>query len=296
MSCLTMHQAACPQPRSAIPSFRRHDMRVYRMLPPVTLSTFANVLKPPPLCSMRLAKAFRRRGHSARLCPLTFFLAAFMSVQDRIADAISLPREVALRLVSGDLAKSETSNMLETERQLLCLTPTPYGSVLNQLSVLQTTGAYLNIWYIKPAAFLWMSVKLSPPWAEFLNSSMTDRASAITLYMDDVRPGNQLRPDHGRVYLAWYWLLMALPEWFRTSQYGWFDLAFTQWTECLSIQGGVSALTDELLRVMDFPIQITLPSDAVPRPLWTFEFGVFMSDAKASHFRGGIGIVGNLTI
>ena len=74
---------------------------------------------------------------------------------------------------------------------------------------------------------------------------------------------------------------MELPAGFRTSERGWFDLAFTMWADCQSIKGGVSALTDALLGAMDFPIQIHLPVEGEPSPVLHRSFGILMTDAKA---------------
>ena len=67
---------------------------------------------------------------------------------------------------------------------------------------------------------------------------------------------------------------MELPAWFRTSERGWFDLAFTMWDDCQSIKGGVSALTDALLGAMDSPIQIHLPVEGEPSPVLYMSFGI----------------------
>ena len=83
-----------------------------------------------------------------------------------------------------------------------------------------------------------MAVKQSPAFGDFLRQHLPSNTSAVCLYMDDVQPGNVLRPDHGRTYLAWYYTLLDLPEWWRTCDLGWFDLAFMLWEDCHDVQGG----------------------------------------------------------
>ena len=56
--------------------------------------------------------------------------------------------------------------------------------------------------------------------------------------MDDVRPGNVLRPDSGRLFYAFYWCMLMTPPWWRTSEWGWYDLCFILHTKLLTILGG----------------------------------------------------------
>ena len=121
--------------------------------------------------------------------------------------------------------------------------------------------------FCRPKALLWLLARLSTAFDDFLRTQLPGGASRVTLYMDDVRPGNQLRPDMGRTYYAWYWTMLDLPAWFRTSQFGWFDLAFTLMRDCENIRGGLSGLTDQVLAEMEFPIHIDLTATGPPLPL-----------------------------
>jgi hypothetical protein len=98
--------------------------------------------------------------------------------------------------------------------------------------------------------------------------------------MDDVRPGNQLRPDLGRTYYAWYWTMLDLPGWYRASEAGWFELTFTPVRDCEGILGGLTGLTDRILTEMDFPMHIDLAVTGPPLSLDP-SVGSFMADAKA---------------
>ena len=67
--------------------------------------------------------------------------------------------------------------------------------------------------------------------------------------MDETRPGNVLRPDLARSYLAVYWCFMDLPGWFLASLPGWNFLAFVP-LKCLKkMPGGDSQLTRDILRI-----------------------------------------------
>eukprot|EP00974_Lingulodinium_polyedra_P022899 2209521-Lingulodinium_polyedra.AAC.1 len=41
-----------------------------------------------------------------------------------------------------------------------------------------------------------------------------DLAGSICIYSDEVQPGNVLRPDKGRSFLAVYWGVTELPDFF----------------------------------------------------------------------------------
>ncbi len=123
--------------------------------------------------------------------------------------------------------------------------------------------------------------------------------------------GNQHRPDKGRLYYAWYYLLVDLPYWFRVSAQGWFDLCFVKASDCEDIVGGFGCLTDRLLSMINFPFVVDVPSPApgfasessrgsaressrgsapraressrgsAPRATYEFKFHSFMADMKA---------------
>ena len=84
-----------------------------------------------------------------------------------------------------------------------------------------------------------------------------------------------------RTYYAWYWTMLDLPGWWRSSEVGWWDLAFTPISDCEGIRGGLTALTDRLLTEMDFPMHIALPARLGPPLSLDLSFGSFMADAKA---------------
>ena len=74
----------------------------------------------------------------------------------------------------------------------------------------------------------------------------------VVLYADEVRPGNALRPDEGRLYLGVYWGVMEFPEWFRNSPNGWLPLCYVRSTALEQLEAGLSELMVSLLGVF-FP-------------------------------------------
>ena len=61
--------------------------------------------------------------------------------------------------------------------------------------------------YICPLALLWTVASESEGVGMFLLACLGGAAGDFILYLDDVRPGNILRPDPGRVYYSIRWSL-----------------------------------------------------------------------------------------
>jgi hypothetical protein len=156
--------------------------------------------------------------------------------------------------------------------------PTPYGPVLQTVRVPKHDGSELEVEFAHPGAFLWVLLRTSPAFADFCAAELPQNQSDVCVYMDDVRPGNVLRPDAGRTYYAWYYQLLALPAWFRSSEAGWFDLCFVPLSTCDGITGGLSGLTDQLLGAMNFPIVVDTHEAAIR---YRFDYLCCLGDAKA---------------
>ena len=126
----------------------------------------------------------------------------------------------------------------------------PYGTLIKSVELPQGDGVDPVHWlYICPLAFLWHQCQASSNFFQMLQSWPDDRTKAqptkqarIAMYLDDVMPGNQHRPDMGRSYVAIYWALIDLPDWMLHSTNGWFVLAFVPkriWTEIPGEQSGL---------------------------------------------------------
>ena len=66
----------------------------------------------------------------------------------------------------------------------------------------------------------------------------------------NVRPGNILRPDPGRVYDAILWSLAQYPRWYAARPLGWPPLCFVQASQIDRIDGGISQVVAALLQVL----------------------------------------------
>ena len=59
----------------------------------------------------------------------------------------------------------------------------------------------------------------------FLQKSLGSKAE-VMLYMDESKPGNQLRPDSGRAFEAIYWIPMGFPNFLLRRARAWFTFAY----------------------------------------------------------------------
>ena len=137
---------------------------------------------------------------------------------------------------------------------------TPYGPLVDSVEADSVSGPEpIKVSYIGPAALLWQTAQHSARFLALLvacglsHSDDALPAGLIALYLDDVVPGNALRADGGRKYVAIYWALVNLPSWYLSSQYGWFPLCFLPRKVYLKIKGGMSQLCRILLRAFFAP-------------------------------------------
>ena len=119
---------------------------------------------------------------------------------------------------------------------------TPYGPMEKSIKVQDTI-----VKYICPMALLFASCAGSDTWAIFLTSVLLNKVGRFILYLDDVTPGNALRPDHGRKYYALYWSLIEFPSWLRSRKIAWAPLCFVSLSTLGGIDSGISVVCALLL-------------------------------------------------
>ena len=142
-------------------------------------------------------------------------------------------------------------------------------------------AAPIQLFYACPFAMLWLLCSSSMHFYRFLERNMarlsrppagqagpsTRSRARVCLYWDEVTPGNNLRPDKGRAYIAVYWTFVDLPLWFMNGPIGWFTLCFVPLKTVEIIKGGVPLLNEALLRV-------------------------FWPDVQAMNFANGVRLIG----
>jgi hypothetical protein len=203
---------------------------------------------------------------------------------------------------------------------------TVYGTVYKTMELPAEPGnksgraGPIKLEYTCPFAFLWRLCTLSMVFYRFFEANMvrlsqppegqagpaTRLRARIALYWDEVVPGNNMRPDYGRAYIAVYWTFVDLPMWFINGPIGWFTLCYVPLTTVSVIAGGVPMLCEALLRVffpdveevMNFSIGVRLiggqagPADPLgfQNESFTFaaDFAFWLADEAAFKKLGGV--------
>ena len=228
----------------------------------------------------------RQRG-SARVIQAVA-VAMPVSASARVIQAVAvamsvsaLPRQAAAEALARWSGQERAPNHLAREwrdEELAILDiPTPHGPIMKELHVGGRTVKVTD-----PRALMWLEMRVCPSYQAFLCQHLPAGASKVGIYMDDVRPGNQHRPDSGRLYYAFYIVLLSLPSWWRHSEWGWYDLAFVLKKDVDKIDGGMGALTDQLMAFLDFPMTVAFPFDVIPGMVsLSLQFLLFVADQKA---------------
>ena len=162
------------------------------------------------------------------------------------------------------------------QRDLLHLEP-PYGGALRHIDVEKHDGTNLRVQYCCPRAFLWLCCLVSVAFKTFLADHLPDGRSRVCLYCDDVRPGNVHRPENDRLYFAFYYTLVDLPELVRSSDFGWWDVAFVLKSKSHQMQGGISRLTEQLLDAMDSPMDFVVDGRG-----YQLSFDILLAEERAT--------------
>ena len=106
-------------------------------------------------------------------------------------------------------------------------TVTPYGQIGNCLRIAGQQQTHLDLWYANPFALLHAACEATPAYGSFLEKYVVGGMCHICLYLDGVTPGNKLRPEKSRSYVAIYWCFLESPDWHkRCERTGWIPFGF----------------------------------------------------------------------
>ena len=131
---------------------------------------------------------------------------------------------------------------------------TPYGTVVQTMKLPMVGSNDAFIWhYVSPFALIHHICTLSCTFASIVGSLLAHQTNNIILYFDETKPGNVLRPDPGREFMAIYWTFRELPEYLRHRVPGWFPFGFLRQTQMNQVVGGISSLASRVLRVFFSP-------------------------------------------
>ena len=97
---------------------------------------------------------------------------------------------------------------LESAQRDHACAPTPYGPVVQTMEL---PSSKLKRWeYCNPMALLWYLCSISIHFGELMASALAANIGRLKfiLYIDEIGPGNPLRPDKSRTLQAIYWAIV----------------------------------------------------------------------------------------
>lgn len=136
-------------------------------------------------------------------------------------------------------------------------TETPYGTVCQKMSLPQQDARDFEWTFIHPFALLHYLTLVSNTFGSIVATHLQNRENNFILYHDSARPGNVLRPDKGRSYVAVYWTILELPEFLRHRDIGWFPFGFVRATilSKMPTAAPMSNLAARILKVFFHPTE-----------------------------------------
>lgn len=126
------------------------------------------------------------------------------------------------------------------------------GAIMRAMKI-QVKNDTIDWYFLHPVSLLHELTKRCSKLGDLVKSGGKAR---ICVYMDEIKPGNVLRPDPGRSVAMWYWTLMGFPDWFRSSTGGWFYFAAFPTKMVKDVEGGYSYL---FARMMEFFLELEEP-------------------------------------
>ena len=166
------------------------------------------------------------------------------------------------------------------------LAETPYGTVMQSMQ-LDLPG--LPKWeYIHPMAFLHYACVQSIAFGSVMASCCVDgKPLRIIIYIDEVCPGNPLRPEKSRTLQAIYWAIADWPQWLLQRTAAWPTFGTIRSSLVEKYPGKVAGLMNKVLRVFFPPdghsfhrgVSFQLPNGH--QQLCTAMFAGFLCDEKA---------------
>ena len=162
---------------------------------------------------------------------------------------------------------------------------TPYGNVVQQMAL---PLAKLPLWdYVHPMALLYYLALISTAFGSMMEESVTlGVPMRVIIYIDEICPGNPLRPEKARTLQAIYWCLADWPQWILQRTAAWPVFGTIRSSLVKLLPGGVPQLMKNILYVF-WPIEgnsfangITIHVNKIPIIVHGI-FAGFLADEKA---------------
>lgn len=162
---------------------------------------------------------------------------------------------------------------------------TPYGRVIQRMSLPHATMKHWD--FVHPLAFLHYMGGLSKSFFDVMKDCWTPGVPLrIVLYIDEICPGNPLRPEKSRTLQAIYWSIIEWPTWMLQRTATWPVFGTLRSTIVEQLPGSVPYLMSRVLQVFfsaeghSMTNGVTIVN-AREDLLITAKLGGFLADEKA---------------
>ena len=129
---------------------------------------------------------------------------------------------------------------------------TPFGTVVQKMTIGITPPFQWT--FIHPLALIYMLTQVSIGFAKLLKDTVdTHGMLSIVLFVDEIRPGNVLRPDLGRATQDIFWTFAEFPDWYVVKDDAWLVFGGIRSAIVNKIEGDMSVLMAQVLHVFFSP-------------------------------------------
>ena len=184
-------------------------------------------------------------------------------------------------MLGKELQPRGTSTMAKDLRNSLAAlgrdASTAYGPIVKQMH-LGLQEPLLRCPVVCPLAWLAHFSAACESFARVLKSTIDSTAKPlrIVIYIDEIQPGNPLRPDKTRCTQAVYWSFVDFPDWLLCRAEGWFFFCGIRSSVVSQLHGGVSEFCRLILQFF------------FSRPLVNFDIGCFVTCRQDSALCRGV--------
>ena len=157
-------------------------------------------------------------------------------------------------------------------RKDLVSTETPYGPLVQHMTMKRAGKPDVTIGFQNPLAFVHYNAEHSDRYAEMLLNALADHPSSpsslwrIVLYQDGVDPGDGLAKNKSRHSVVFYWSFAEFGTDVLAHEEVWGTLTIARTAVAKGIDGGVAALTNAALQQFHGSVHDILRSGIVVQP------------------------------
>ena len=184
----------------------------------------------PPAKRARLLSELKAHGGCTRTA-----LAKILS---------SLHKEGVLHAGVGEGAHKTLRSRILDDTKANVERKTPYGSLIESMSV--DAPGISSIEYVNPFAYLHL---MSSKSKRFYDMCASVREARIVMYVDEICPGNPLRPDKSRTTQCVYWTVAGFPANILVQAGFWMLATVVRSSVVCKIPGGVSGLMRRIMHI-----------------------------------------------